>query len=112
MQHKALKSVFLFTLSTVLFSFSSNFGGDSYQIYINKKLVMKEYVHNATGIKSFAMDKASYDDEVEIYYSHCGQVGKSRAISIKDENNKVVKELHFADFSGKNSGMSFKVSDF
>jgi len=112
MQHKALKSVFLFALSTVLFSFSSNWGGDSYQIYINKKLVMKEFVHNSTGAKSFTMDKASYDDQIEVYYSHCGQVGKSRAITIKDENNRLLKELHFADFSGKNSGMDFKVSDF
>jgi hypothetical protein len=112
MQHKTLKSVFLFALSAVLFSFTTSWGGDSYQIFINKKLVMKEYVHNNTGAKSFAMDKATYDDQVEVYYSHCGQVGKSRAISIKDENNRLVKELHFDDFTGKNSGMSFKVSDF
>ena len=58
------------------------------------------------------MDKASYDDQIEVYYSHCGQVGKSRSITIKDENNRLLKELHFADFSGKNSGMDFKVSDF
>jgi hypothetical protein len=112
MQRKALKSVFLFSLSIILFSFTSNWGGDSYQIYINKKLVMKQYVHNTSGAKSFAMDKTSYDDEVEVYYSHCGQVGKSRAITIRDENNKLLKEMQFADFNGKNSGMSFKVSDF
>ena len=107
-----MKSIFLFALSIVLFSFTSSWGGDSYQIYINKKLVMKEYVHNSTGAKSFSMDKASYDDEIEVYYSHCGQVGKSRSISLKDENNRLVKQLPFNDFNGKNSGMSFKVSDF
>ena len=112
MQHKSMKSIFLFALSTVLFSFTSSWGGDSYQIYINKKLVMKEYVHNSAGAKSLAMDKASYDDEIEVYYSHCGQVGKNRSISIKDENNRLVKQLQFTDFNGKNSGMSFKVSDF
>jgi len=112
MQHKTLKSVFLFALSVVLFSFSSNWGGDSYQIYINKKLVMKEFVHNSTGAKSFSMDKATYDDQVEVYYSHCGQVGKNRTIALKDENNRLIKELHFADYAGNNSGMSFKVSDY
>ena len=112
MQQKFFKSIFLLTFSTILFSFSSNWGGDSFQIYLNKKLVMKEFVHNATGTKSFNMDKASYDDQVEVYYSHCGQVGKNRAISLRDENNRVIKELHFADYNGNNSGMSFKVSDF
>jgi len=112
MQHKTFKAIFLFALSTLLFSFSANWGGDSFQIYLNKKLVLKEYVHNATGTKSLQMDRASYDDQVEIYYSHCGQVGKNRSIVIKDENNKLVKELHFADYNGNNSGMSFKISDF
>ena len=112
MQHKTIKAVLLFALSTVLFSFSGNWGGDSFQIYINKKLVLKEYVHDSKGVKSFQMDKASYDDQVDVYYSHCGQVGKNRSITIKDGNNRLLKELHFADFDGKNSGMSFKVSDF
>ncbi len=112
MQQKTIKSIFLFALSTLLFSFSSNWGGDSFQIYLNKKLVLKEYVHNSQGIKSFQMDKASYDDQLEVYYSHCGQVGKSRTIAIKDENNRLLKEFHFGDYNGNNSGMSFRVSDF
>ena len=112
MQHKTIKSIFVLVLSTILFSFSANWGGDSFQIYINKKLVVKEIVHNSQGTRSLQMDKSSYDDQVDIYYSHCGQVGKNRAIAIRDENNKLVKELHFADYTGQNSGMSFKVSDF
>ena len=112
MQNKKVKSIFLFGLSVLLLSFSTNWGGDSFQIYINKKLVVKDYVQASQGTKSFQMDKASYDDQVDIYYSHCGQVGKSRSITIKDENNRLLKELHFADYNGNNSGMSFKVSDF
>ena len=112
MQHKAIKSILLFGLSALLFSFSGKWGGDSFQIYINKKLVLKEYVHDAKGTKSFQLDKSTYDDQIDVYYSHCGQVGKNRSITLRDENNRLVKELHFADYSGNNSGMSFKVSDF
>ena len=112
MQHKKIKSIFLFGLAATLLSFSTNWGGDSFQIYINNKLVLKDYVQSGQSTKSFQMDKASYDDQVDIYYSHCGQVGKSRTIAIKDEKNRVLKEFHFVDYNGNNSGMSFKVSDF
>jgi hypothetical protein len=112
MQHKKIKSIILFAMSLLLFSFSTNWGGDSYQIYLNKKLMLKEYVSQGHAAQTFSLDKGSYNEEVDIYYSHCGQVGKNRTISIKDGNNRLVKELHYPDFNGKNSGMSFKVSDF
>src|SRR4249919_3617015 len=112
MLHKKMKSILLLVLTTSLFAFTSNYGGDSYQIYLNKKLVLKEYVSMAHAIQSFSLDKNTYDQQVDVYYSHCGRVGTNREIIIKDENNKLVKELHFADYKENNSGMSFKVSDF
>jgi hypothetical protein len=65
MQQKTFKSIFLLVLSSVLFSFSTNWGGDSFQIYLNKKLVLKDYVHNDMGTKSFSLDKASTTDQVD-----------------------------------------------
>src|SRR5881227_3856265 len=111
MLHKKMKSILLVVLTTSLFSFTSNYGGDSYQIYLNKKLVFKEFVSTGHTVQSFSLDKNSYNQQVDVYYSHCGHVGTNREIIIKDENNKLVKDLHFADYNGSNSGMSFKVSD-
>jgi hypothetical protein len=34
---------------------------------------------------------------LSINYSHCGVVGTSRNISIKDAQNKLIKEWHFVD---------------
>src|SRR5437868_5975630 len=101
MQHKKMKSIILFAMSLLLFSFSTNWGGDSYQIYLNKKLLLKEYVSQGHAAQTFSLDKGSYNEEVDIYYSHCGQVGKNRTISIKDGHNRLVKELHYPDFNGK-----------
>ena len=112
MLHKKMKSILLLVLATSLFAFTSHYGGDSYQIYLNKKLVLKEFVSLGHAVQSFSLDKNTYDQQVDVYYSHCGRVGTNREIIIKDENNKLVKDLHFADYDGNNSGMSFKVTDF
>lgn len=111
MLHKKIRTILLLALATSLFAFSSKFGGESYQIYLNKKLLVKEFVSMNHATQSFSLDKSTYNQEVDIYYSHCGQVGKDRTITIKDDN-KVLKQIHYADFTGKNSGMSFHVSDF
>jgi len=112
MLHTRIRTIVLLVLTTSLFAFSSNFGGDSYQIYLNKKLLVKEYVSTGHATQSFSLDKSTFNQEVDIYYSHCGQVGKDRTITLKDDNNRVLKQIHFPEFSGKNSGMSFHVSDF
>src|SRR5436853_541633 len=112
MVHKKIRTIVLLALTTSLFAFRSTFGGDSYQIYLNKKLLVKEYVSVGHAIQAFSLDKSTYNQEVDIYYSHCGQVGKERTITIRDDDNKVFKQMHFAEFDGKNAGMSFHVSDF
>ena len=112
MSHKKIRAIVLLALTTSLFAFSSTFGGDSYQIYLNKKLLVKEYVAAGHAIQSFSLDKSTYNQEVDIYYSHCGQVGKERTITVRDDYNKVFKQMRFAEFDGRNSGMSFHVSDF
>jgi len=112
MLHKKIRTIVLLTLTTSLFAFSSNFGGESFQIYLNNKLLVKEFVSTGHAPQSFSLDKATYHQQVDIYYSHCGQVGKERTITIRDDNNVVYKQIHYPEFNGKNSGMSFHVSDF
>jgi hypothetical protein len=112
MLHKKIRTIVLLALTTSLFAFSSKFGGDSYQIYLNKKLLVKEYVSMGHTGQSFSLDKSTYIQEVDIYYSHCGQVGKERTITIRDDYNKVYRQIRYPEFDGKNSGMSFHVSDF
>jgi hypothetical protein len=108
---RVVKPLLLIIISVSLLSFSMRWGGDSFQIYLNNKLVLQQYVPDHLGVKSIQLDKSTYNDEVNVYYSHCGQPGKSRAISIKDEHNRILSEWHFADVDAKNSPMSFKVAD-
>jgi hypothetical protein len=107
----AAKLLALVVFSTVFSSFSSKMGGDSFEIFINKKLVVQQFVSHTSGVKSFQLDASNANYQVDVYYSHCGKSGTSRNIIIKDGENHLLKEWHFSDASGSNTPMSCKVKD-
>jgi hypothetical protein len=107
----AAKTLALLAVCATLFSFSSYRGGDSFSIFLNNKLVFEQHVHMKEGVKSFELGKANANDQLSVYYSHCGQPGKGRSIAIKDENNKTLKEWHFGDGNSAKSSMTCKVGD-
>jgi len=80
-----------------LFSFDRLPGGDSFQVYLNGKLVLDKALYKSKEIQNLELVQASANDKVEIYYSHCGQKGTDRAITAKDEDQKVLKTWRFAD---------------
>ena len=105
----AVTSLLLF--SATLFSFSSKPGGDSFEVWLNGKRMFQQYVHVAKTVQTLQLAQASENDKLDIYYSHCGQTGKGRYITIKDENNRPLKVWKFADATGGNVAMSFKLKD-
>ncbi|WP_315820397.1 hypothetical protein [Paraflavitalea speifideaquila] len=105
------KTLALLAVCATLFSFSSYRGGDSFSIFLNDKLVFEQHVAMKGGVKSFELGKANVNDELSIYYSHCGKPGKGRSIAIKDENNRTLKEWQFGDGSSTKSSMRCKVGD-
>jgi hypothetical protein len=106
-QAKALTLVGLLVLAL---TFSASAGGDSYEIYLNNKLIMRQFMHEPINIKNLLLDKANANDQIVIYYSHCGQTGKGRSITIKDEKGTTLKEWKYADVSGRH-GMSIPVKE-
>ncbi len=106
---KAAKLLLMLVLSATIFSFWGNFGGDVFKIYVNKKLVVEQFVHKNEAVKILQLDQGNYNDEVEVHYSHCGISGKGRSIAIKDGQNRLLKEWNYPDLA--KSGMSFKVKD-
>jgi hypothetical protein len=103
-----IKLLALLVICAGLFSFSSNMGGDHFEIFLNKKLVFREFVHMAKGVKSFELDQSNPDATLDVYYGHCGQTGKSRSIIIKDAQEHVLKQFNFSD---ANKYMTCKVKD-
>ena len=94
-----------------LFSFSSKRGGDSFEIWLNGKMMLQQVVHVSSGVKTLHLNPASANDKLEVYYRHCGQVGTNRYITIKDENDNPLKVWKFADSNGNSQAMSIKLKD-
>ena len=110
----------LITLSGVLFSFSvktaetiykNNFGGEGFEVYLNDKLVLQQYGNDMDKIKNLQLDQSASNGQLAIRYYHCGRPGKSRIVSIKDEQNVVLKEWKFGDAKDASAKVSCSVKD-
>jgi hypothetical protein len=106
-----LMASLMLSLCFALFSFSDRKGGEGFEIYLNKKLVLQQFGNQLNTVKSLQLDQGSSNDELSVKYHHCGQVGKSRSITIKDGQNKILKEWHFTDVKDAYAAMTCKVKD-
>jgi len=110
----------LITLSGVLFSFSvktaetiykNNFGGEGFEVYLNDKLVLQQYGEKMNAVKTLELDQNASNGQLAIRYYHCGKPGKSRVVTIKDEQNVVLKEWRFGDAKDASARVSCNVKD-
>ncbi len=108
---KVINLVAAFTLSTILFSFSNGTGGEGFEIFLNNKLVIQQYGKDLNKVKSLSLDASSENDLLSIRYYHCGRVSKSKTITIRDEQDRVLKQWKFADVSDASATISCKVKD-
>jgi len=114
--------VLLIMLSGVLFSFSlktaekicsnkSNSGGEGFEVYLNNKLVLQQYGDKMNTVKTLELDQSASNGQLAIRYYHCGKPGKSRVVTIKDEQNVVLKEWRFGDAKDASARVSCNVKD-
>ena len=113
---KAITIMALVATSIIFSSFSANKGGEGFEIFLNNKLVLQQFGSQMNTVKSIQLPQRFSDDQLVIKYHHCGQVGKNRSITIKDEKNKILKEWKFANMSSANlsisdAAMACKVKD-
>ena len=117
----AILFILLIALSGILFSFSvktaesifskNNFGGEGFEVYLNNKLVLQQFGKDINMVKSLQLDQSASNGQLAIRYFHCGQPGKSRVVSIKDEKNVVLKEWHFGDTKDAAAKLCCNVKD-
>lgn len=115
MQSRSFKPIWVILFTSTLAcmqSLTAKAGGEVFEIYLNNKLVLSQAVYKPFTLHSLQLDKANKDDQLVIYYHHCGSTGKDRTIAIKDDKGNTIKEWKFADASGSNNkGMTIPVKE-
>jgi hypothetical protein len=107
----------LITLSTISFTtsgFTNRFGLDKYEIYLNNKLVLKQYLNQPLNLRVLQLDKIKESDQLQIVYCHCMRdngPGTGRSITLKDERGNALHKWVFADASGGDLKMTIAVKD-
>ncbi len=102
----------LLAICMALLSFSSRWGGEGFEIFINNKLVLQQFGKDMNTVKNFQLDQRYSNAELTIKYYHCGSPGKNREITVRDAQNSVLKEWRFGDVSVNDAtGMTCSVND-
>ena len=99
----------MLAICMALFSFSYRWGGEGFEIYLNNKLVLQQFGSQMAGVRSLQLDHRFANEELTVKYYHCGQAGKNRHITIKDAQNRILKDWSFAD--DKNPGLNCPVNE-
>jgi hypothetical protein len=103
--------VITFIAASTFFSFISKPGGDVYEIHLNNKLVLKQFVYKPLPFKALSLTNANANDQLTVYYSHCGVTGKGRSITVKDSKGNTLKKWNFTDAKGNTKGMTIAVKE-
>jgi hypothetical protein len=114
--HHSKQKFFLAVFSILLCgtAFKAKAGLDSYEIYLNNKLILKQYVNQPLTLESLGLDQSNINDRLVIHYSQCNapdKLGKGRSISVKDASGNTIKKWNFADAKSGQTGMVVPVRE-
>jgi hypothetical protein len=111
------KQKFLLAIFSILLcgtAFQAKAGLDSYEIYLNNKLILKQSVNQPLTLESLSLDQSNINDQLTIHYSQCNapdKLGKGRSISVKDASGNTIKKWSFADAKSGQTGMVIPVKE-
>jgi hypothetical protein len=78
-------------------SFSPKPGGEGFEIYLNNKLLVQRFGQEMNTVQTISLTTISADDQLRVRYHHCGKAGKNRQITIRNSDNKILKEWNYTD---------------
>ena len=73
--------------------------------------MLQQFGKEMNVVKTLQLHSASPKDQLTIRYHHCGKVGKNRVVTIKDGQDKLLKEFRFKDVQIPYGEMSCKVQE-
>jgi len=105
------KAMMLIATAAALLSFSPNFGGEGFEILLNGKVLLQQFGKDVNTVKNLQLSQVSASDKLTIRYYHCGHVGKNRIVTVKDGNDKILKQWRYNDSQSAASEMLCSVQD-
>lgn len=85
-----------FSSLLLAFTSTSDFGGHSVQVYFDSKAVLDQHIHYKAEAPKLALDPAEKINQLIVKYNECGRTVTGRKLTIKDTDNKVLKDWSFA----------------
>lgn len=108
---KTVGAAIILAALPLLSSFTEGAGGEGFEIYINNKLVLQRFNSQVKEVKAIQLDPSFASYQLTVKYFHCGTIGKNRNISVRNNQNQVLKQWKFADGKTPNPEMSCNVKD-
>ncbi len=108
------RALILTLLSCFILAVSAMAGGDGYEVYLNKKLLIRQSLAEPLDLKTLVLNESNRSDKLVIKFIQCNapnKTGKNRAISVKNAEGKVVKEWKFKDATADFILMEIPVSE-
>jgi hypothetical protein len=114
MQSRTFKPAWAAVITCIVLllqAFTAKAGVDVFEIYLNNKLLLQQAANKPFTLQSLQLDKSNSNDELVIYYNHCGESGRHRSIAVKDDKGNIIKEWKFADANKVRSPMRIPVRE-
>lgn len=101
----------LIALGAVLSAFAP-MGQHNFQVYLDDQIVADQYASRNMIAPKINIDPAENHTKLVVKYNECGRTVTGRVITLKDNDNKVLKELRFdGTAKGYENPMSCDVKD-
>lgn len=105
------KAMMLVAIAAALLSFSPRFGGEGFEILLNGKVLLQQFGKDLNTVKNLQLGQVSANDKLTIRYHHCGNVGKNRVVTIKDGQDRVLKQWRYKDSESRVAEMQCSTQD-
>lgn len=111
--HAFIKMFTLITFCFAVFSFTTKIGLDSYEIYLNNKLVLKRTVNQPLNSRILQLGEIKQNGQLRIKYTHCMTKtgGTLRVIELRGNKETLLKRWKFADGTNANNAMAIDIKE-
>jgi len=91
------KAMMLVATAAALGSFTTNLGGEGFEILLNGKVLLQQFGKDLNVVRKLELSQVSASDKLTIRYHHCGHAGKNRVVTVKDAGDRILKQWRYRD---------------